>query len=60
MVWHALSKPVKWMEGMARKRGWHDPFMVWFMESLVNQRMMQAPVYPVDEEICKGDEEWEL
>lgn len=60
VVWHALSKPVEWMEGMACKRGWHDPFMVWFMESLVNQRMMQAPVYPVDEEICKGDEEWEL
>lgn len=45
---------------MARKRGWHDPFMVWFMESLVDERMMQAPMYPVDEEVGKGDEEWEL
>lgn len=55
MIRHALRKPVQRMERVARKRGWHDPSMMWFMESLVNLWMMQAPVYPVDEEICKGD-----
>lgn len=55
VIGYALRKPVQWMECMTRKRGWHDPFMVWFMESLVNLWMMKAPVYPVDEEICKGD-----
>lgn len=60
VIGHALRKSVQGMEGVARKRGWHNPFMMWFMESLVNQRMMQAPVYPVYEEVCKSDEEWEL
>lgn len=55
VIRHALRKPVQWMECVARKRGWDDPFVMWFMESLVNLWMMQAPVYPVDEEICKDD-----
>ena len=41
------------------RRG-HDPLMVGFMQTFVEQGMMQAPVDPIDEEIGEQDEEREL
>ena len=48
MVGYALGKPVQWMKSVTCKGSWHDPFVMALMESLVDQRMMQASVDPVD------------
>ena len=60
MVGYALGKPVQWMESVACKGSWHDPFMMALVESLVDQGMVQAPVDPVDTEVREENEQWEL
>lgn len=45
---------------MACVWGRHDPLVVWLVERLVDCRVVQTPVDPVDAEIGKGDEYWEL
>lgn len=45
---------------MARERGRHDPFVMRFVESLVNLGVVQGSVDPVDEEIGEEDEKGEL
>ncbi len=34
----------------------YDPFVVWLVENSINARVMEAPVDPVDAEICEDDE----
>ena len=60
MIWHALRKAVHGMEGMTSVRCRHDPFVVWLMECLINPRMMQPSMNPINTEIGEADEQWEL
>lgn len=60
VVRNALRPAVDRMEGMRGIGSGHDPFVVWFVESLVDKGMVQPPVNPVNEEVGKGDEEGEL
>lgn len=60
MIWQGLAEAVKRVKGMAGVRCWHDPLVVLFMEVLVDERMVQAAVDPVDPEVRKEDEEREL
>ncbi len=60
MIGHALREAVEGVESMARIGGGHDPFVVRLVENLVNFRMVQAPVDPVNEEIGEEDEDWKL
>ena len=60
MVWNALCKAVQGVESMTGERGRHDPLVVRLVESLIDCRVMQATVYPVDEEIGKANEEGKL
>lgn len=45
---------------MASVRCGHDPLVMGFMECLVDLRVVQAPVNPVNEEVGKSDEKGEL
>ena len=38
----------------------HDPLVVWFVELLVNHRVMEAAVYPIDPTVRKHEEQREL
>ena len=60
MIRYALRKSVHWMESMAGVWGRHDPFMMRLMQGLIDTRVVQPSVYPVDEEVGKEDEEGEL
>ena len=60
MIGHTLQVTVQGMEGMARVRCRHDPFVMRLVELLVQCRVMQAPVDPVDAEIGEDEEEREL
>lgn len=58
VIWKGLKKAVNWMEGMGSKRRWDDPFVVWFVNILVDGRYVQPPVYPIDTVVCEQEEEW--
>lgn len=60
VIRYTLSKTIYGMESMAGKRRWNHPLMMCFVQSLVDQRMVEAPVNPVDQEIGKSYEEREL
>ena len=48
------------MEGVACERRRHDPFVVRFVQTLVQEGMVQAAVDPVDAEVSEHNEEREL
>lgn len=60
MVRYALCEAVERVESMARIRRGHDPLVVGLVQNSVKARMVQASVNPIDEEVGKTDEEWEL
>ena len=60
MVGHALREAIQRMESVACVWSRHDPFVMGFVENLVNLWVMQASVDPVDEEIGKDDKQGEL
>lgn len=48
------------MECIARERRRNDPFVMWFMEPAINERMMQATVNPINTTVGEADEKWVL
>lgn len=60
VVGDGLSKSIKRVEGMRGKRRGHDPFVVRLVQALVDERVMQPAVDPVDAEVGEHDEEGEL
>lgn len=60
VVRQALGKAIERVESVARKRGRHDPFVVWLMERLVQAGVMQTTVDPVDKEVGEEEEEGKL
>lgn len=60
MIRYALREPIQRVKGVTCVWRRHDPFMMRFMQRLVDHRMMQASVYPIDEKVGKADEEGEL
>ena len=60
MIGHALRETVHGVKGMTGVRCGHDPLVMRFMQRLVNLRMVQASVYPVDAEVGKADEQGKL
>ena len=60
MIWHALAEPVQGVEGVAGEWGWHDPLMMWLVQSFVHQGMVQSSVDPVDTKVGETDENGEL
>lgn len=60
VVWHTLGEAIHGVEGVAGVRCRHNPFVMRFVQRLVNFGMMQSPVNPVDAQICKRNEQWEL
>ena len=60
VVGGGLREAIEGMEGVGCVRSGHDPFVVWFMQGLVDKRMVQAAVDPVDAEIGEENEEGKL
>ena len=60
VVGHALQVAVHWVEGVRGVRRRHDPLVVRLVEALVDERVVQAAVDPVDEEVGEGNEDGEL
>lgn len=57
MIRYTLRESVKRMKGMARIWSRHDPFMMRFMQRLIDQGMVQSTMDPIDEEIREADKE---
>lgn len=55
VVWHTLCKAIQRMKGMAGIWGWHYPLVMGLVQRLVNFRMVQPPVNPVDAQVRKAD-----
>lgn len=60
MVRKRLREPIQRVEGVARVRAGHDPSVMRLVETLVDNRMVQTPVDPVDQKIGEHDEEGHL
>lgn len=60
VVRHTLRPTIEWMKSVRCERGGHNPFMMWFVQGSVDQRMMQTAMNPVDEEVGEQDEKWKL
>jgi hypothetical protein len=60
VIWDRLREPVYWVKCMRRVWCWHNPFVMWLVQTLVERWMMQAAMDPVDEVICEEDEKWKL
>lgn len=60
VVWNRLRKAIEWVEGVRCEWRWHNPFVVWLVESLVDQRVVQTAVDQVDEAVGEKQEEREL
>jgi len=60
MIWCRLGEAIERMKSVAGVRRRHDPFVVGLVQCLVDHRMVQPSVNPVDEEVGEEDEEWEL
>lgn len=60
MVWYTLCEAIHRVEGVAGIRCRHDPLVMWFVQRLVNRRIVQTPVDPVDTQIGEGNEQREL
>jgi hypothetical protein len=60
VVWQALSVTIQWMESVRCERGRHDPLVVRLVDVLVDARVVQATVDPVDEGVGEHQEEREL
>lgn len=56
MVGDRLSEAIKRMEGMARKRGGHDPLVVSLVKMLVDEWVVKPSMDPVDAEVGKDKE----
>lgn len=56
VVGDRLGEAIEWVECVASIRSWHDPFVMWFMQSLINQGMMKTAMDQVDPEIGKKEE----
>lgn len=60
MVRNALREAIQRVEGVAGERGRHDPLVMRLVEVLVDARVVETAVDPVDERIGEDDEEGEL
>ena len=60
MVGQGLGEAVERVEGVAGKRRRHDPLVVRLVDVLVDERVVQASVDPVDAEVGEEQEEREL
>lgn len=60
MIGHTLAEPIQWMKRIASIWRRHDPSVMGLVQSLINQRMMQSTVNPVNREIGEEHEEAEL
>ena len=60
MVGNTLRETVQWMEGVTCEWGRHDPLVMRLVQRLVDSRVMQAPMNPVNEHIGERNKEREL
>ena len=60
VIWHTLREAIHGVEGVTGVRGRHYPFVMRFVQRLVDFGVMQAPVDPVDTQIREENEQWEL
>ena len=60
MIRHGLRPAIERVEGVRGKGTRHDPLVVWLVQRLVHERMVQAAMDPVDAKIGEGDEQREL
>lgn len=60
VVWDALRKSIKRVESMRRKWCRHNPLVMWLMQRLVDQWVVQTSVNEVDEKVGEEEEEREL
>lgn len=60
VVWDTLGPAIQGMESVGRIWTRHDPFVMWLVQGLVHQRMVQTTVDPVDEEVGEANEQGEL
>lgn len=57
MIRHALAPPVHGVERVARIRCRHDPLVMRLVQPLVDERVVQPAMDPVDAAVGEGDEE---
>ena len=60
MVGNALREAVQWVEGVRGVGCGHDPFVMRFVEALVEDWVVEAAVDPIDAKVGEADEGWEL
>jgi len=60
VVRNTLGPAIDGVESVRSEGARHNPLVVRLVQSLVNQRVVQPAVDPVDEEIGERDEQWEL
>ena len=60
VVWDGLSEAIERVEGVRGKGRRHDPLVVRLVQALVNHRVVQTAVDPVDEEVGEEQEQREL
>ena len=56
MVGERLEVPVDWMESVCGERGGDDPLVVWFVDVLVDGRVMFQSMNPVNAVISEQEE----
>ena len=57
MVGNTLTPAIQWVERIAGVRSRNDPFVVRLVQSLIDERMVQSTMDPVDTEIRERDEQ---
>lgn len=57
VIWQTLGVSVKRVESVRGERRGHDPLVVGLVDVLVDARVVQAAVDPVDAEVGKDEEE---
>lgn len=60
VVGNRLSEAIERVESMAGKGSRHDPLVVRLVKTLVDERMVEVSMNPVDAEVGKDEEEGEL
>lgn len=57
VVWHTLSEAVEGMEGVGGERRWHDPLVMGLVQTLVDERVVETTMDPVNTEIGEHEEQ---
>ena len=60
VIGQTLGIAVQWMESVRGIGSRHDPLVVWLVDVLVNERVVEIAVNPVDERVGEEEEKGKL